>query len=254
MGGIFLMVSCARKNELKPEPSGPGIKDCHADPRTLRTLENLLQRDTAYSGYALDSAATVRCVARGNYIVYLVKISKTAQGSVESSGYAGLCINAQTDQHSQSFTFFDAGMIEQSDSTWDEAIRLMSEPYLAIDSAGSGEGMRLVVKQRVANGTFYHAVVDRYYRIDPVTLELKYEFSIESLSWVPIEEVYIRRVKQNGVIQVYMSREKEAQGEPIGKFELDRAHAWAPVNIVIDNDRYEHVMVTSSPRGEITPP
>jgi hypothetical protein len=54
----------------------------------------------------------------------------------------------------------------------------------------------LIIKERLHNGTVYHAVVARIYQIDPASLSLKYLFSIEEISWIPADETYVKRILQ----------------------------------------------------------
>lgn len=243
------MISCAKRDELKSPTLGRNLNECSVDPALLRILGQRILKDSAYSGYMLDSSARTVCAQRGSHTVYLIKVSKNKEDSAERTGYVGAYLNPRRNQESQTFSFFDVDMIELSDSTWDQAIRLISEPRIAIDSLDGT--LMFIMKQRVANGTFYHAVVDRYYRIDPTTFALKYEFSIESISWVPVEEVYIRRLRQGTTINVYVSKNRDQRGELIGKFELNSANAWAPTNIVLEDERYEFLIETSSPRGKV---
>lgn len=254
VAAIALIFFCTKRDELKSDLAGAGANECKVDTKLLRTLDERIAKDTAFSGYVLDSPARVLCANRDNHLVYLMKASKIPKDSIEDegTGYVGTYLNGQTNQQSRALSFFDANMIELSDSTWHPAIQLMSKPFVTIDSL---EGtMMLIIKQRVSNGTLYHAVVDRYYRIDPSTLSLKYEFSIESISWVPIEEVYVRRIRQGKIVNVYASRDKDQRGDLIGKFELSSADAWARVNITVDEKRYDFLIETTSPRGEVAPP
>ena len=147
-------------------------------------------------------------------------------------------------------------MIELSDSTWDESMRLLTSPRFLINDFDENGIKDLLVKQRVQNGTFYHAVISRFYEIDTSTLNLDYKFSVETISWLPMKGTYIKRILDKREVRVYLSQDKSTTGKLIGMYNIEFDKKGQPINTkikVYDND-YEGVLITSSPRGVILPP
>ncbi|HTJ51902.1 MAG TPA: hypothetical protein VL443_20720 [Cyclobacteriaceae bacterium] len=252
---FFLLTSCSinqQKND-KDVNHLPMVEGCIVSPEIRSMVRNIMNSDTIFSKFVIDSTVNQHCVQGNSLAVYFLKITNLTDG-YETSGYVGFCLDTLTKRHSQGLTFFTQDMMELSDSAWDESIRLLTEPRLSlVDLKRNDDATELVVKERVENGTLYHAVIDRFYEIDPQTLSLSYKFSIESLSWVPIREVYIQRLFQNNCVRVYESKTKFRQEKLIGEYCLEPGSS-QPEGVAIHDEEYKDFILTSSPTEEILPP
>lgn len=202
-------------------------------------------------------------IKNNRYTIYFIKVNDVVEdGLINPFGqYIGVCMNNNTNEYSQRYTCFSDEMIELLDQDWEnESLRLKIPPYLQINDF-DGDGVEeLRIKQRVYNGTMYHAVVNRFYGIDSVTLELNYKFSVEELSLLPkittyprTNELYIKRILDNKQVKVYLCKNVNDTGRLIGEYsiEINEREEMENTNIKIYDEDFEVFIVSVHPMGNI---
>ncbi|MBA4053411.1 MAG: hypothetical protein C0490_01740 [Marivirga sp.] len=212
----------------------------------------MLITKSAGSQIKIDSTTVPLCIKDNNLTVYFARSFEVEEGYITKTGYIGFCTDDSTKQHSSGLAYFTEDELTLEDSTWDETIRLLREPKLALTDVDGDQWPELIVKERLHNGTLYHAVATRIYEVNPATLTIKYAFSVEEISWLPLYKAYIKRIWKGKEVQVYLTKDKNEKGELIGSYSLD--HRGKPFNVIIKEDRFKENLFTSSPLGEMPEP
>jgi hypothetical protein len=213
------------------------------------TIFALIKKDNLYKNCQIDTASAFFCVSNKELTVYFIKLNNIQDGYIVNNFYLGICGNDNS-KYSKNFTYFNSEMLELSDSAWNESIRLMEYPYVRIINE------QLIVNQRVYNGTFYHAVISHFFDIDKNTLNLIYKFSIETTSWVPFREIYVKRILTDGnKVKVYFSKNINTSGTLIGSYSIMNIQEKQEItNIEIYDEDFKDILITSSPTGILLQP
>jgi hypothetical protein len=249
---ILTAISCTIDSARKEMPDiGSG---CGIDSENLHALKMQISKRTGSAQLKIDSSATPLCVRYRDLTVYFVKVFDLEDGYIISQQYIGFCIDDSTKQRSTELTVFSDEMIDLTDSTWNEAIRLVQEPRLSLNDVDNDGWPELIIKERLHNGTVYHAVAKRIYQIDPASLSLKHEFSFEEISWLPADDAYVKRILQGKKVLVYSTKFLQEKGQLIGSYLPNLDQGGKPVELVSKDDQTNEILYTSSPDGEIPAP
>jgi hypothetical protein len=206
--------------------------------------------NTSYADLIADAPGSLHCIKHNRLTIYFVKVNQMNEGYIQNSGYAAFCANDSTKQSSLALTLLNEETIELADSTWDPSVRLMTGARFSFSDLDKDGVSELLIKERVHNGTVYHAVVDRVYEINPVTLNLELKFLVEEVSYVPLDSAYVKREIDGNNVNVYYGRKIGERGKLIGNYTIDRSGAAA--DFVSFDERYKDLLYTSSPTGSIS--
>jgi len=247
-------VSCSTEQSKKRSPQDILSNNFTDSPDKVlsETIQKILG-EAPYNEFKIDTSSTDLSINDGSISVFFKKLNKIADGKyiVDSEYLVGVKQNT-TNKYSRNFIFLGEEVIELNDSTWDRSIRLLTYPrFKIIDYDGCGT-KELLIKQRVSNGTMYHAVREHFFDIDTSTLNLNYKFSIETISYLPIYGSYIYRTIENNKVKVYLTQDKNEKGKLIGEYILsfDKSNGvFNAINTKVYNEDYKGLLITSSPTG-----
>jgi hypothetical protein len=223
-----------------------------SDQALLNSVRKLLN-DTAYGEFKMDTTNIGISIKDDKLSVFFKKLNKITDGKyIENSGYlVGVKQNA-TNKYSRDFIYLAEEVIESTDSTWDESVRLLTYPCFFLKDYDGNGIKELQIQQRVYNGTFYQAVIGHFFNIDTITLNLNHIFSIETISYLPMEKAYIHRIIESNQVKVFLSHEKNVRGKFLGEYTL-RFDKSEGLYIATDIKNYDidhrHLLITSSPTG-----
>lgn len=251
----FLAFACSKEKSSESCTNAMSEKSIYNINRSKLfndTVSTLLQRDSSFIDWEIDTTARWIFISDNELIICFVKLNKVEDSLIVCSGYVGLCMDTQY-RFGKKLNYFSEDMIELSDSTCDKSIRLLKNPRFQIRKLTKNDGKELFIKERVFNGTFYHAVITHVFQIDTNTLDLIYKYSVETICWLPMSEKYIIRIPdENGDVCVYLSEEMNKNGVKIGSFSVENSGTDFNIkNIRVYNMELKGLLITSSPTGAI---
>jgi len=250
---LFLLLKFAQNN--KNSVNQIDLKLNHAiDCSSILLSENIqnVLKESGYSEFVLDTLMKCNQIKIDNFCLFYKKLNINTFRSnyIEKSVYLVGLYEITKNKLSKDLFFFDKEVFEFSDSNSNPSIQLLTYPRFNLINIDEDKVKELQIKQRVFNGTFYHAVIDYYFEIDTSKLVLNFKFPIESLSYLPLNNCYIKREISKNHVKVYLSQEKTEPGKLIGEYTLEynkKRKMFISNKIKIYNTDFKDLITTSSP-------
>ncbi len=250
---LFLLLKFAQNNKNSVNQIDMKLK--HAiDSSSILLSENIqnVLNERGYGKFGLDTLKNGNDIKIDNLCLFYRKLNKkTNDGKhIEKYVYMVGIYEITRNEFSPDFVFIDKEVFELSDSNSNPSIQLLTYPRFNLINVDRDKDKDLQIKQRVFNGTFYQAVIDHYFEIDNSLLTLNFKFSIESISYLPLNNYYIKREISKNHVKVYLSQEKTEPGKLIGEYTLEynkKRKLFISNKIKIYNTDFKDLITTSSP-------
>lgn len=226
------------------------------DSTSILLSDNILNVlcERGYYEFCIDKLSKHQEIKIDNFCLFYRKLNKYEDNEnyIIKSVYIVGIYDMTKNKLSKDFVIFDKEVFEFIDSNSNQSIQLLTYPRFSLTNVDGDKDKELKINHRVHNGTFYQAVIDHYFEIDTSKLKLNFKFSIETISYLPLNNYYIKREVFNNHVKVYLSREKTETGKLIGEFTLalDKIRKlYIANNFKIYNPDFKDLITTSSPTG-----
>ncbi|MFD2603667.1 hypothetical protein [Flavobacterium suzhouense] len=165
--------------------------------------------------------------------------------------YIGFCTLGNAG--STNLYHFRRSLIENMSVTHSSNLNSVMFHSMLTEDINNDGNPEIAIKEAISSDKIYDAIVYRYFKIDK-TLNIKYFYSIEKVAWDFTNKVFIKRIPQNGVVNIYVSEIADKLGELAGRYTLDFSKTNPVTNLEVFQEKYRNQIISSSAERKLSEP